>query len=107
MDFELRPNYFEGESSIPLLFSFGLGPGGETWLHIGSCSTSMVDFWTGIGIIEYWPEEDKCVQRIISKTQYDAIKDQLIKVDVESPISNITNNLKYIYVYQGKLVFGG
>lgn len=106
MDFELRPNYFEGDTSIPLLFSFGLGPGGEAWLHIGSCSTSMVDFWAGIGILEYWESEDKIVQRIISRSQYDAIKNDLIEVKVESPISHITNNLESIYVYKGKLSFG-
>lgn len=104
-DFELRPNYFEGESSIPLLFSFGLGPGGENWLHIGSCSTSMVDFWAGMGILEYWKEEDKFVQRIISRTQYETLKDKLTCVEVETPISRISKNFNSIYVYEGKLVF--
>ncbi len=107
MDFELRPNYFEGESSIPLLFSFGLGPGGETWLHIGSCSTSMVDFWAGMGILEYWPEEEKFVQRILSRSQYENIKDSLVEIKVESPISAISPNFKTILVHVGKLNFGG
>ena len=104
-DLVLRPNFFEGESSVPLLFSFGLGPGGEAWLHIGSCSTSMVDFWAGMGILEYWPVEDKFVQRIISRTQYEELKDQLVEVAVESPIAHVSENFSKIYVYQGKLVF--
>lgn len=106
-DFELRPNYFDGETAIPMLFSFGLGPGGENWLHIGSCSTSMVDFWAGMGILEYWEDEDKFVQRIISRSQYEAIKDKLVQVKVDTPISNICDNFKYIDVYMGKLKFGG
>lgn len=105
-DFELRPNYFEGESSIPLLFSFGLGPGGEAWIHIGSCSTSMVDFWAGMGILEYWQNEDKFVPRIISRSQYEIIKNDLIEVGVSSAISSISKNFSSIYVFDGKLNFG-
>lgn len=107
MDFELRPNYFEGESSIPLLFSFGLGPGGEAWLHIGSCSTSMVDFWAGIGILEYWPEEDKFVQRILSRSQFESVKDSLVSVKVDSPIKHICSNFENVLVHVGRLSFGG
>lgn len=106
VDFELRPNYFEGESSIPLLFSFGLGPGGEAWIHIGSCSTSMVDFWAGMGILEYWEEDDKFVQRIVSRSQYESIKNDLIRVQVNSDLSDIADNFKYIYIYLGRLNFG-
>lgn len=107
MDFELRPDYFEGDTKIPLLFSFGLGPGGEAWLHIGSCSTSMVDFWAGIGILEYWPADDKFVHRILSRSQFESLKDSLTEVKVDSPISEITDNFKSIYVHIGKLNFGG
>ena len=104
-DFELRPNFFEGDSSIPLLFSFGLGPGGEMWIHIGSCATPMVDFWAGMGILEYWETEDKFVPRIISRSQYESIKDSLVRVEVTSPLNGISENYTSIYVYDGKLDF--
>lgn len=111
-DFELRgDDYFENESTIPLLFSFGLGPGGETWLHIGSSSSSMVDFWAGMGILEY-REDGRIVQRIISRSQYDIIKDQIIKVEVHSALTDdicikdeTNKNFSYIYVYPGTLIF--
>ncbi|MGE5473915.1 MAG: hypothetical protein ACM3UU_06805 [Ignavibacteriales bacterium] len=104
-DYELRTDYFEDKYSIPILLSFGLGPGGEYWLHIGSCSSSIVDFWAGMGIIEI-REENKIIPRIISRTQYEKIKDKLIKVPVNnSDIANLNENFKYIYILNGKLDF--
>ena len=104
-DYEVRGNdFFEKENNIPLLFSFGLGPGGEAWLHIGSSKSSMTDFWAGTGILEI-RENGQIIERILSRTQFENIKDQLIKVDVKSPISNICLPLTYIYVYEGQLNF--
>lgn len=104
-DYEVRGNdFFEKENNIPLLFSFGLGPGGEAWLHIGSSKSSMTDFWAGTGILEI-RENGQIIERILSRTQFENIKDQLIKVDVKSPISNICLALTYIYVYEGQLNF--
>lgn len=104
-DFEFRgESFFDDESTIPLLFTFGLGPGGEAWPHIGSSSSSMVDFWAGMGILEK-RENGKIVPRIISKTQYDIIKDKLIKVPVKSKLSGQNKNYNYIYVYDGTLLF--
>lgn len=104
-DYEVRGNdFFEKENNIPLLFSFGLGPGGEAWLHIGSSKSSMTDFWAGTGILEV-RENGQIVERILSRNQFEAIQNNLVKIDVKSPISNICEPLSYIYVYKGSLSF--
>ncbi len=104
-DYEVRGNdFFEKESNIPLLFSFGLGPGGETWLHIGSSKSSMTDFWAGIGVLEL-RGNGQIVERILSRSQFETIQNKLIKVQVNSPISKICESLSYIYVYEGSLNF--
>lgn len=104
-DYEVRGNdFFEKETNIPLLFSFGLGPGGEAWLHIGSSKSSMTDFWAGTGILEL-RDNGEIVERILSRSQFEQIKDKLVKVQVNSPISNICASLIYIYVYNGTLNF--
>lgn len=104
-DYEVRGNdFFEKENNIPLLFSFGLGPGGEAWLHIGSSKSSMTDFWAGIGILEI-RENGQIIERILSRSQFENIKDKLKRVDVQSLISNICEPLTYIYVYEGQLNF--
>ena len=104
-DYEVRGNdFFEKETNIPLLFSFGLGPGGESWLHIGSSKSSMTDFWAGVGILEL-RGNGEIVERILSRNQFESIKDQLVEIPINSPISNICDSLKHIYVYQGQLNF--
>jgi len=104
-DYEVRgESFFDDESTIPLLFSFGLGPGGENWPHIGSSSSSMVDFWAGMGILEK-RDNGVIVPRIISRTQYDLIKDSLVKIPVKTMLSGQNQNYDYIYVYVGTLVF--
>ncbi len=102
-DFEVRGNdFFEKENNIPLLFSFGLGPGGEAWLHIGSSHSSMTDFWAGTGVLEL-REDGSIIERILSRNQYESIKDDLVEVEVESPVSNICESLTRIKVYKGTL----
>jgi len=102
-DFEVRGNdFFEKENNIPLLFSFGLGPGGETWLHIGSSHSSMTDFWAGTGILEL-REDGSVIERILSRNQYENIKNELVDIKVETPISNICESLTHIKVYKGTL----
>lgn len=104
-DYEIRgATFFDDESTIPLLFSFGLGPGGEAWPHIGSSSSSMVDFWAGMGILEK-RENGTIIPRIISRTQYNLIKDDLISVPVKSTLSGSNKNFDNILVYLGTLVF--
>lgn len=103
-DFELRSDFFLQENRILLCFSFGLWPEGAEALHIGSCNSSMVDFWAGTGILEV--REDKIIPRIISKTQFDKIKKDLIKVPINvEQLKLINENYNYIYVYNGKLDF--
>ncbi len=104
-DYEVRgESFFDDESTIPLLFSFGLGPGGEAWPHIGSSSSSMVDFWAGMGILEK-RENGAIIPRIISKSQYELIKNDLKKVSVHTKLSGSNENYDYIYVYKGTLIF--
>ena len=104
IDYELRgKEYFEQENLIPLLGSFGLGAGGEAWLHLASNKSSMVDFWAGIGILEI--REDKIIEKTISKKQFDQIKDKLVKVYINNELCNISSNYSWIYVYEGKLPF--
>lgn len=104
IDYELRgKEYFEQENLIPLLGTFGIGAGGENWLHLASTSSSFVDFWAGIGILEI--REDKIIQKNISKKQFDSIKDKLVKVELDNDLSKISNNFSYIYVYEGTLPF--
>lgn len=104
IDYELRgKEYFEKDNLIPLLGSFGLGAGGELWLHLASNSSSMVDFWAGMGILEV--REDKIIEKTISKKQYEQIKDKLVKVNLNNDLINISSNYSWIYVYEGKLPF--
>lgn len=103
-DFALREDFFFQENRILLCFSFGLWPEGAEAIHIGSCGSSMVDFWAGIGILEL--REDKIVPRIISKTQFEKISKELIKVPVNiNEVKEINSNYEYIYVYNGNLDF--
>ncbi len=104
-DYEIRgASFFDDESTIPLLFSFGLGPGGESWPHIGSSSSSMVDFWAGMGILEK-RDNGMIVPRIISRSQYEMIKNALRSVPVQSKMSGANSNYDSILVYNGTLVF--
>ncbi len=104
-DFEIRgTDFFDKENNIPLLFSFGLGPGGEFWPHVGSSHSSMVDFRAGLGVLEI-RNNGKIVERILSRKQFESISSQLKKVEVDTPLSNICDNFKYIHVYEGMLNF--
>lgn len=104
IDYELRgKEYFEKENLIPLLGSFGLGAGGEAWLHLASNKSSLVDFWAGIGILEI--RDDKIIEKTISQKQFEQIKDNLIKVNLKNDLVEINDNYSWIYVYKGKLPF--
>lgn len=104
-DYQVRgKSFFDDASTIPLLFSFGLGPGGEAWPHIGSSSSSMVDFWAGMGILEK-RDNGAIVPRIISRNQYELIKNNLQEIKVTTKLSGKNRNYDYIYVYNGTLVF--
>lgn len=103
-DFELRHDFFFQDNRILLCFSFGLWPEGAEAIHIGSCASSMVDFWAGIGILEI--REDRIIPRIISKSQFDKIEKDLVRVMVNNKqLNQINSNYDYIYIYNGKLDF--
>ena len=104
MDYELRgATYFEKENLIPLVGTFGLGAGGESWLHLASNSASFVDFWSGVGILEV--REDKIIEKIISQSQFESIKEHLKKVKVNcKELANIHKNFEWIYVYEGDII---
>jgi hypothetical protein len=101
VDFELRPSYFDSQNHIPLVFSWGIEDLNiDNWLTLGSTKASFVDFWIGRGILE--DRETELIPRILSHTQYDAIKDQLESVSVNLlPVPNFDK----IEVYKGKLNF--
>jgi hypothetical protein len=104
IDYELRgESYFEKENLIPLLGTFGLGAGGELWLHLLSTSSSLVDFWAGMGILEV--REDKIIPKIISQKQYNQIKEKLVKVEIDNDLVKFNQNYSWIYVYEGNLPF--
>ena len=104
IDYELRgKEYFEKENLIPLLGSFGLGAGGELWLHLASNKSSLVDFWAGMGILEI--REEKIIEKTISQKQFEQIKNELKKVKLNNDLVEISDNYSWIYVYEGKLPF--
>jgi len=97
VDFEMRPNYFEGENHIPFVFTFGLGyENVGDWLILGSTRSSFVDFWPGRGILEERP--DRLIPRIVSQKQYQSIKEKLITVPTDG---FDLKNFKTIEIYQG------
>lgn len=104
IDYELRgKEYFEKENLIPLLGSFGLGAGGELWLHLASNKSSLVDFWAGMGILEI--RDSKIIEKTISKKQFEQIKGKLKKVKLNNDLEKISDNYSWIYVHEGKLPF--
>lgn len=103
VDSELRGGSSKGrKNAIPILFRKGVGACDEICLNLCSCTSSTVAFWVGIGILEI--RENKIIPRIISKLQYEKLKDKLIKVPVNvKELSSINNNYEYIYVHPGEL----
>lgn len=75
-DFEFRGDYFTGSNHIPMVLTWGLSEENiGHWLTITSAKGCNVDFWVGRGIIEV--SKDRTVNRIVSHSQYDAIKQKL------------------------------
>lgn len=86
-------NYFTEDNRIGICFSFGLSPDNTThWISLGSTYASVVDFWIGRGILE--TDDEKFVRRIVSKQQYDKIKDKLINCKIE--LGFLPSNLQNI-----------
>lgn len=94
------------KNAIPILFRKGVGANNEICLNMCSCQSSTVAFWVGMGILEI--RKNKIIPRIISRRQYEQIKNDLIKVNVnikELKEINKNYNYNYIYVYSSELNF--
>lgn len=79
---EYLGDYFTEDNHIPICFSFGLSPDNAThWITLGSTYASTVDYWIGRGILE--KGEQGFTPRIVSKEQYQKIKDKLAFVQLE------------------------
>ena len=79
-DIEAKPeflgDYYMEQNHIPICFSFGLSPDNSThWITLGSTYASTVDYWIGRGILE--EREDGFINRVVSREQYEKIKDNL------------------------------
>ncbi len=73
---EFLGDYFTEDNRLGICFSFGLSPDNVSrWITLGSTYASAVDFWIGRGILE--KTMDGFTPRIISKEQYQKIKDKL------------------------------
>ncbi len=95
-------DYYDGGNHIPIVLSWGLSSDNEDveWLTLGSTFSSAVDFWTGRGILE--KHTDKIVPRIVSRNQYEKIKN---KVSIEEASIIPLDNFQTIEIYNGTLHF--
>ncbi len=105
IDSRLRGGSANGRPNvIPMLFRNGTGANNEVCLNVCSCNSSKVAFWVGIGILEI--RENKIIPRIISKKQFDILKKDLIRINVNiTELKSINKNYEYIYVYLGSINF--
>jgi len=69
--------------------------GPENSVHIGSCVTSTAHFWAGTGVLEH---NKMLLPRILPQNKYISLtmEDKLEKYNLESVLSNISNNYSYI-----------
>jgi hypothetical protein len=97
-DTDARPeflgDYFTEDNRIGICFSMGLSPDNIFyWIALGSTYASQVDYWIGRGILE--SKDGRFVNRIVSKKQYEKIKDKLeaqeIKIEELSGLKNYTS----------------
>ena len=87
---EFLGNYFLEDNHIFVCFSFGLSPDNyDHWLTLGSTYSSIVDFWIGRGILE--KNNEGFVNRIVSKRQYNHVKDLLQNVETNFNILPLKN----------------
>src|SRR3989344_3565535 len=95
---EILGNYLGEDNHICICFSFGLSHDNDIYqdLTLGSTFSSIVDYWIGRGILE--ERNNEFIPRIVSKGQYDGIKDKLKVVKINaSPLKNLTQ----IEIFQG------
>ena len=84
---EFLGEYLWEDNHICLLSSFGTTHDNDDFedLTIGSAHGSIVDFWVGRGILVQ--QDDKIFPKIVSKTQYENMKEKLIPVDTDGLIN--------------------
>lgn len=94
-------DYFVGDNHIPLVLSWGsTDENFDHWLTLGSTYASSVDFWIGRGILEN--RGNRFIIRVVSKEQYNKIKEKLKKVKIDLlPL----NNFQYLEMYSGNISF--
>ncbi len=89
-------NNYSDEDKIYFCMSFGLSDDNiDHWLTLGSTYASTVDFWVGRGIIE--ERDDSFIRRIVSREQYDRIKNNLKLEQIEN-IEPALSNLQTIEI---------
>lgn len=89
-------NNYSDEDKIYFCMSFGLSNDNiDHWLTLGSTYASTVDFWVGRGIIE--ERDDSFIRRIVSREQYDRIKNNLKLEQIEN-IEPALSNLQTIEI---------
>jgi hypothetical protein len=58
-------------------------------ISIGSTKSDIVDFWTGIGILEI--KDDRQNLRIFSENQFPHLEENLEKIKIENNFLNLKN----------------
>lgn len=98
-DAEFRGDYFTGDNHIPIVLSWGLCEENIlNWLTLGSTYSSLVDFWTGRGIIEN--RKERFVPKVVSQGQYSKIRGKFKKIDTLKFVSlKKLKNFNSIEVY--------
>ncbi len=92
---ELIGEYYYWNEHIPLVLSRGLSD--ENIFHrltLGSTSSCVVDFWIGRGILEI--RDNKIIPKIVSKTQYEKIKNNITTTPITNKLSKINDNFTKI-----------
>ncbi len=91
---EARPeflgDYFTRDNHIPICFSYGLSPdNSDHWITLGSTYASAVDYWIGRGIVE--ERSNVFINRIVSKDQYEKVKEDLQSYKVSFDFLSLDN----------------
>jgi hypothetical protein len=95
-------DYLQRDNHIYTLFSFGFTHDNtDGWLSLGSCSSSIVDFWVGRGVLEKRGEE--FIPRILSKKQYDKYVGFYKNVPVDIGLNG--RNYSSVDVFEGIMEF--
>lgn len=100
-DYQLRADWFEQPNRIAICGTWGRMPSAsptDLMLHIKSTASSLTDFWIGTGVLNGTHED------ILSKTQFDAATAQIEYIDVDSDLTQISENFARIPVMNAEVV---